>query len=307
MTRFDMIVVGGGPAGLTAGLYAARAGRSVLLLEEAGFGGQIVTAPRVENYPGIPRLSGSEFAQQLVEQVLELGVEVELERASAIAQEPGAFRLSAGERAFTARSVILATGMKHRALGLPGEEALAGHGVSYCAVCDGAFFKGRRVAVIGGGDTALQDALFLAARCDRVFLIHRRDSLRGEARLHRELRRRENVEFLLSHIPEEFTEMDGQLRGLVLRNLKTGQRRNLPVEGAFLAVGQQPQNAVFAPPVALDNQGFVAAGESCATNVPGIFAAGDCRCKTVRQLTTAVGDGAAAAVAACHYLNCLET
>ena len=299
----DIVVIGGGPAGLTAALYAARAGKSVLVLEQGGFGGQIALSPRVENYPGIPHMAGNLLADALVEQVLAQDVDVEVETVTAFSGENGAFTVTTEDGQHPCRAIILATGVTHRHLGLEGEEELVGRGVSYCAVCDGAFYHGRRVAVVGGGDTALQDALFLSATCAHVTLIHRRDQFRGEEKLVRQLQGCKNVDILLSHIPVGLESLDGELRGVALRDLKTGREFNLPVEGLFLAVGQEPHNGQFADLIRLTAGGYVDAGEDCRTNVPGVFVAGDCRVKEVRQLTTAVGDGAVAALAACKYVD----
>lgn len=299
----DIVVIGGGPAGLTAALYAARAGKSVLVLEQGGFGGQIALSPRVENYPGIPHMAGNLLADALVEQVLAQDVDVEVETVTAFSGENGAFTVTTEDGQHPCRAIILATGVTHRHLGLEGEEALVGRGVSYCAVCDGAFYNGRRVAVVGGGDTALQDALFLSATCAHVTLIHRRDQFRGEEKLVRQLQGCKNVDILLSHVPVSLESLDGELRGVALRDLKSGREFNLPVEGLFLAVGQEPHNGQFADLIRLTAGGYVDAGEDCRTNVPGVFVAGDCRVKEVRQLTTAVGDGAVAALAACKYVD----
>lgn len=299
----DIIVIGGGPAGLTAALYAARAGKSVLVLEQAGFGGQIALSPRVENYPGIPHMAGNLLADALVEQVLAQDVDVEVETVTVFSGENGVFTVTTEDGQHPCRAIILATGVTHRHLGLEGEEELVGRGVSYCAVCDGAFYNGRRVAVVGGGDTALQDALFLSATCAHVTLIHRRDQFRGEEKLVRQLQGCKNVDILLSHVSVSLESLDGELRGVALRDLKTGEEFNLAVEGLFLAVGQEPHNGQFASLIRLTPGGYVDAGEDCCTNVPGVFVAGDCRVKEVRQLTTAVGDGAVAALAACKYVD----
>ena len=299
----DIVVIGGGPAGLTAALYAARAGKSVLVLEQGGFGGQIALSPRVENYPGIPHMAGNLLADALVEQVLAQDVDVEVETVTAFSGENGAFTVTTEDGQHPCRAIILATGVTHRHLGLEGEEELVGRGVSYCAVCDGAFYHGRRVAVVGGGDTALQDALFLSATCAHVTLIHRRDQFRGEEKLVRQLQGCKNVDILLSHIPVGLESLDGELRGVALRDLKSGREFNLPVEGLFLAVGQEPHNGQFADLIRLTAGGYVDAGEDCRTNVPGVFVAGDCRVKELRQLTTAVGDGAVAPLAACKYVD----
>lgn len=303
---YDIIVVGGGPAGLTAALYAARAGKSVLVLEGAATGGQIIYSPLVENYPGLPKVSGFQFAQQLTGQVEELGVKILSREVTAFRTKGHALILTAGGEELQCTALVLATGVSHRKLGLPEEDALIGAGVSYCAVCDGAFFAGRTVAVVGGGDTALQDALFLANRCKKVLLIHRRDMFRGEQRHVDRLRERDNVEFLLSHTVEGLSQEGGQLSGVTVLDKKSGQTRLIPLDGVFAAVGQVPHNEAFAQLVTVDEGGYLMAGESCATSLPGVFAAGDCRVKEVRQLTTAVGDGAVAGLAACGYVDDIQ-
>ena len=299
---YDIIVVGGGPAGLTAAIYGARAGKSVLLLERESIGGQIVYSPLVENYPALPHISGAELANQMCEQVEALGVEIAPEEAiGAERQDDGTFLLSTDRGSHRGRALILATGVQHRQLGLPGEDELVGAGVSYCAVCDGAFYAGKDVAVVGGGDTALQDALFLANTCRSVTVVVRRDRFRGEAALERQLRARDNVSVWFEHRPVSYVTLDGALSGLNVEG--PGGRRMLAVEGVFLAVGQEPCSAAFSGLAATDAAGYFSAGENCRTNVPGLYVAGDCRSKEIRQLTTAVGDGAVAALAACAGLD----
>ena len=298
----DIIVIGGGPAGLTAALYAARAGKSVLVLEQGGFGGQIALSHQVENYPGIPHMAGNLLADALVEQVLSQDVDVEVETVTSFSGENGAFTVTTEDGEHPCRAIILATGVTHRHLGLEGEEELVGRGVSYCAVCDGAFYNGRRVAVVGGGDTALQDALFLSATCAHVTLIHRRSEFRADPILVEALKQRENVTVLTDTVVEGLMGTD-VLTGLVLRNTATGEQTALPVNGLFEAVGQQPEAALARALSVADAYGFIPAGEDCLTGTPGIFAAGDCRVKEVRQLTTACADGAVAALAACRYVN----
>ena len=300
---YDVIVVGGGPAGLTAALYAARAGQDVLVLEGESTGGQIQYSPLVDNYPGLPGMSGAQFAQTLTEQVQALGVCVRMEAVTFLRTQNGLLELTTSRGRYSAPALVLATGVSHRKLGLPGEDDLIGLGVSYCAVCDGAFYQGRPVAVVGGGDTALQDALFLSARCSRVTVIHRRDLFRGESRLVQQLREKHNVEFRLSCTVESLHSGPEGLTGLTLRDLKRDRTLELPVDGLFVAVGQEPHSQVFANLVMTDDQGYFLAGEDCATSLPGVFAAGDCRVKSVRQLTTAVGDGAVAGLAASVYAD----
>lgn len=294
---FDIIIVGGGPAGLTAAIYARRAGKSVLLLEKESFGGQIASSPCVENFPGHMAISGTELADLLYSQAENLGARIELEEVVSI--EDGEHKTVVTDYgSYTCKALVLATGMKHRTLGLPGEDVLGG--ISYCAVCDGAFHEGRDVAVVGGGNTALQDALFLADICKSVTVIHRRDTFRGDPILVEKLKAKNNVTFLMEC---EISALhgEGSLAEMSVRNVKTGETKEIAVTGLFEAVGQLPEKELTAPLVKLDESGFIAAGESCLTNVSGVFAAGDCRAKEVRQLTTACADGAVAALAAVQY------
>lgn len=296
--HFDIIIVGGGPAGLTAAIYARRAGKSVLLLEKEGFGGQIAASPLVENFPGLSSLSGAELAERLYSQAETLGARMELEEVLEIGSgNPKAITTDYG--VYTCTALILATGMRHRTLGLPGEDTL--RGISFCAVCDGAFYAGQDVAVVGGGNTALQDALFLSSLCRHVTVIHRREAFRGDPILAEQLRARDNVSFALSSEVAELHGTDGALTHLVLRNAVTGAQSQLAANGLFEAVGQLPEQRLAASLIPVDASGFIPSGEDCTTPVAGIFAAGDCRAKTVRQLTTACADGAVAALAACQY------
>ena len=297
----DIIIIGGGPAGLTAATYARRAGKKVLILEKAAFGGQITWSPKVENFPGIVSASGVEIADRLLEQALGQGADVELEEAVSVCSENGIFTVSCASGAeFSASSLIIAVGAKPRTLGLEREEELTGCGVCYCAVCDGAFFAGKEVAVYGGGNSALQDALLLSETCSKVTLIHRRDSFRGEAKLVEAIRAKENVELMLNSTVKSLLGKD-ELTGLTIE--QEGIEKELPVEGLFVAVGHKPDNGIFAPYMELDEAGYAASSESCLTKTPGVFAAGDCRAKAVRQCSTACADGAVAALAACSYLD----
>ena len=299
---YDILIVGGGPAGLTAAIYAARAGKTVAVLERETPGGQIVSAPLVENYPGILSISGAELAQKMTEQAKSLGAELLSAEATGLSKTQNGFLVSCADGALEARTVVLATGASHRKLGLSQEDALTGCGISYCAVCDGAFYDGADVAVVGGGDTALQDALFLANTCRSVTLIHRRDAFRASAQLVRRAQAQENIRILRSCTVQKLLLSDDSLQGAELFNGKTGETERIYVEGLFIAVGQTPQSAPFEDAVATEN-GYYLAGEDTKTSLPGIFAAGDGRKKQVRQLTTAVSDGAAAALAACRLLD----
>ena len=299
---YDILIIGGGPAGLTAATYARRAGKSVLVIEKNAFGGQITWSPKVENFPGFLSLSGTELGDRLLEQAMEQGAEAELDEVVGVSVDADGVktvRCESGAQ-FQGRALIIAVGAKPRMLGLPREEALVGNGVCFCAVCDGAFYAGQDVAVCGGGNAALQDALLLSEKCRRVTLIHRRDSFRGEQKLVEALQKRDNVDFLLS---AQITGLLGEneLSGLTLS--QNDETRTLPVSGLFVAVGHQPDNAVFAKLLDLDAAGYAQAGEDCLTKSAGVFVAGDCRAKGVRQLTTAAADGSVAALAACRYLD----
>ena len=302
---YDIVIIGAGPAGLTAALYARRTGKRVMLLEGNGYGGQITLSPRVENYPGFTAISGSELADNLLAQVLALETETDFKVVTKIAAENGIYRVFCDDDSeLTAKSVIIAAGVQHRPLGVEREEDLIGSGISYCAVCDGAFFSGMKVAVVGGGNTALQDALLLAQSSETVYLIHRRNEFRGESRLVEKLREKENVVFVT---PATVSALHGEnaLESITLTHPQTGETQTLSVRGLFVAVGQIPQNAAFADLVDLDESGYILADEAMATSAPGIFVAGDCRQKQVRQLTTAVADGAIAALSACSYVDTL--
>ena len=299
----DILVVGGGPAGLTAALYAARAGKSVVVCEKDSVGGQIVFSPLVENYPGIAHVSGEDYAALLSAQVEALGVTIRYDEVTAVEKCEDGFAVSVGGETVNARSVILATGVAHKGLGLPGEEDLIGCGLSFCAVCDGAFCSGQDVAVIGGGDTALQDAIFLASLCRSVTLIHRRNAFRAEQRLVDKAAAVPNIRFLYDTVAVEYLTEEGSVTGLMLRNVRTGAVYGEKFGGVFLAVGQKPQNDFVGSLVAMTPEGYLYSDETALTGTEGIFAAGDCRTKEVRQLTTAVSDGACAALAACRYLD----
>lgn len=299
---YDIIVVGAGPAGMTAALYACRAGKSVLILEKETFGGQITYSPKVENYPGIAQMSGSFFADQLLEQVLAMGAEVEMETVTGVKAVPQGYAVLTDGGEFDCRAVILATGSRHRQLGLPHENELVGEGVSYCAVCDGAFYAGKNVAVIGGGNTALQEAVLLSETCAHVTLVQNLPVFTGEEKLLEILRAKDNVSFLTETVVAEL-QGETALEAIVLD--KNGEKSTLTVDGIFVAIGQVPENEPFASLVPLTAQGYFDCGEDCVSETAGVFVAGDCRRKTVRQITTATADGASAALAACKYVDAL--
>lgn len=299
---YDIGVIGGGIAGLTAAIYGQRAGKRTIIFENTNFGGQITASHNVENYPGVAAISGSELSTNLLEQAKNLETETVIERVTGVREEESIKIIETAGNTFPCKTLILATGVTHRHLGLEKEIKLVGAGISYCATCDGAFFRGRDVAVIGGGNTALQDAQFLSNYCSKVYLIHRRDEFRGDNSLVEALRKKDNVEFVLSAVTKDIIG-DQVVEGLVLTNKKTGEDFEIKVAGVFVAIGHIPQNDIFSDYVKLDGAGFILAAEDCATSHPGVFAAGDCRTKEVRQLVTAAADGAVAALAACKYMG----
>ena len=298
---YDILIIGAGPAGLTAAIYARRAGKSVLVLEKDTFGGQMTFSPKLENYPGFETVSGNDLAQRMLEQALGLGAEVDMDTVLGI--EDGAVKTVIGESGrYEARAVIIAAGARHRRLGLPREEELIGSGLSFCAVCDGAFYQGAHVAVIGGGNTALQEILLLAETCKKVTVVQNLAFLTGEQKMIDLVLARPNVEIRYSTLCVGYAGEE-HLTGLRLQNTETGAEEDLAVDGAFLAIGTEPENAAFASLAPLNEAGYIRSDESCTTPTAGIFAAGDCRTKAYRQIATAVADGAAAALNACRYLD----
>ena len=300
---YDVLIIGAGPAGMTAAIYARRAGKSVLVLEAKGYGGQIIKTPDIENYPVEPGISGYDFATRLYEQTKALGAEFVFERAEGIV-DGSVKKVKTPEGEYEAKSVIIATGSESRPLGVEGETALIGRGVSYCATCDGNFFRNKAVAVVGGGNTALEDALYMADIAETVYLIHRRDSFRGEEATAELLRRRENVKILYNSTVTELI-ADKRLRQIVVTD-KEGVKTTLDVRGLFVAVGRIPENRAFENVIELDGAGWASSGENCRTKTPGVFVAGDNRSKDVRQLVTATADGAVAATEALKYIASLE-
>lgn len=304
---YDIIIIGAGIAGLSAAIYGKRAGKRVLVLEKKMYGGQIVVSPEVDNYPGIKHISGYELAMKLYEQAKELEVEIKLEEVTGIVAKQAEGNVGSGKTVETvsgqyeARTIIIATGLEKRKLGLDNEDRLTGSGISYCATCDGAFYRDRDVAVNGGGNTALEDAIFLADYCRKVYVIHRRDTFRGEQKLTERLRNMKNVEFIMD---SEIITLEGEqkLERLIIRNRQDNSERPLAVQGLFIAIGQIPHSELYQNIVKTDEAGYIAAGEDCRTNVEGIFVAGDCRTKDIRQLVTAASDGAVAAVNACKEI-----
>lgn len=301
---FDIAVVGAGPAGLTAALYARRAGKSVIVIEKENFGGQITYSPRLENYPTIQSISGAEFAEKLIEQAEALGAVLEMDNITAIEHECNQYTLTGEYASYEAHAVILATGSKHRQLGIERETELTGHGVCYCAVCDGAFFKEQDVAVIGGGNTALQDAVFLSELCSSVTIVQNLPVLTGDPVLQERIAKISNVRVICdAAVDALFGEKD--LIGIRILRGAEKTPEELAVTGMFVAIGQKPENEAFMKWAQLDDAGYIMSDERCLTGSEGVFAAGDCRTKIVRQVVTATADGANAALAACKYLDSL--
>ena len=300
---YDIIIIGGGPAGLTAALYACRANKKTLVIEKETFGGQITFSPKVENIPGFISLTGNEFAEKLVEQVLGQGADVE--SCEVLEIKDGEIKtVVTDDGEFEGKAVIIATGAKHRMLGVEGEEKYVGEGISFCAVCDGAFYKDKTVAVVGGGNSALQEAILLSDLAKKVYVVQNLNFLTGEKKLADQLYKLDNVEVITGVTVESFLG-DSELEGIVIKD-SAGESRKLSIDGLFIAIGLIPQNDAFKNVVELDDRGYAVIDETCESATKGIFVAGDCRTKKIRQVTTAAADGAIAALAACEYIDSLE-
>ena len=301
---YDIIIIGAGPAGLTSSIYARRAGKKVLVLEAKSYGGQIINTPNIENYPGINSISGFDYATNLYEQAKSLGVLVQFAKVVDIKNYNDYKEVITNKEIYQTKVVILATGVNNRKLGLENEDQLLGKGVSYCATCDGAFYKNKDVLIVGGGNTALEDALYLSDICHKVYLVHRRAEFRGEQIIIDKAKEKNNVEFIYNSVITKINGVD-HLESVTVLN-KNNEERTLMVEGLFIAIGQIPETAFINKLVSVDDYGYIIAQEDCHTNIDGIYVAGDNRTKELRQLVTATSDGARAAFEAIKYLNNLE-
>mgnify|MGYP000924860878 FL=1 len=303
--KYDVAIIGGGPAGLTAGIYAARAGKSTAIIERGLIGGQITFTDSIDNFPAAPGINGAEYAMKIQSQAESFGAEIimdEITEVTAPETEGGTFKIKGNGDEYEATAVILATGLDNRKMGISGEDGLISRGISFCAVCDGAFFRNKEVAVYGGGNTAVEDAAFLANICTKVTIIHRRDRFRAEQAVVDELKALDNVEFVMT---SNVVGVNGEnsLESITVKNNETGETKDIAVSALFVAIGKIPNGKPFANLVATDEAGYFDIGESCEAGTPGVFVAGDGRSKELRQLTTAVSDGSIAATKACHYVD----
>lgn len=301
---YDVIIVGGGPAGMTAGLYSVRNGKSALIIEKGGFGGQITFSPKVENIPGFNSVSGNEFADKFLDQIMEQGVEVELDTVVKIEKEENMFKVfTEDENVFESKAVILATGVKHRMLGLEGEEDLVGNGISFCAVCDGDFYKDRTACVAGGGNSALQEAILLSSKCSKVIMLQDMPYFTGEQKLQDILSSKDNVEFHVNTKIEALITENDEIKGVKIEDTNTKEKKDIYCDGLFVAIGLIPENGPFEDLANVNDWGYFDSKEDCVTKTEGLFVAGDCRSKMIRQVTTASSDGAVAALAAIKYID----
>ncbi len=299
---YDIIIVGAGPAGLTSAIYARRALKKVLILEARAYGGQIINTPSIENYPSEIHISGFDFATNLYNQVKELGAEIKFQKVINIIDKNDTKEVITDNEKYSTKTVIIATGCENRVLGLENENSLIGKGISYCATCDGNFYKRRTVAVVGGGNTALEDALYLSDIASKVYLIHRREEFRGDEKTLTKLKEKNNVEFILNSTIIKLNAKE-TLESIDIKNNVTNEKNNISLDGLFIAIGRIPENEEFKELINIDQSGYIISNEDCKTNIEGIYVAGDNRTKEVRQLVTACSDGAIAAVNAIKYIS----
>lgn len=300
----DIIVVGGGPAGMTAALYSLRNGKSALVIEKAGFGGQITFSPKVENIPGFISLSGNEFADKFFDQIMEQGAQVELDTVNKVEKINNIFKVSTEDgNTFESKAVIIASGVKHRMLGLPKEDDFVGNGISFCAVCDGDFYKDKVVCVAGGGNSALQEAILLSTKCKEVIMLQDLEKFTGEQKLQDILFSKENVKSFVNTKINSLVTNNDELCGVEIEDRITSEKQIVSCDGLFVAIGLIPENDIYKDLADLNGWGYFDSKEDCKTKTEGLFVAGDCRSKQVRQVTTANSDGATAALAACRYID----
>lgn len=304
---YDILIVGAGPAGMTAAIYGQRGGKKTIVFDKLSYGGQVINTAEVANYPGMPNMTGLDFAEKTYNQMKDLGAEMSYEEIAEVkdADKPIKTVITTSGKEYQCKAIIIATGSSPRPLGVENEEKFKGAGISYCATCDGAFFRNKTVAVCGGGNTALEDAEVLSDIAEKVYLVHRRDEFRADATNVKRVKGKKNVELVLDSV---VTAINGErfIQGLEVQNKKTEEKRELKIDGLFVAIGQMPENGIFKDIVKLNKAGYIEAGEDCLTGTDGIFVAGDCRTKKVRQITTAVSDGAIAALAAIEHINKTE-
>lgn len=304
---YDILIIGAGPAGMTAAIYGQRGGKKTIVFDKLSYGGQVINTAEVANYPGMPNMTGLDFADKTYNQMKDLGAEMSYEEISEIrdAGKPIKTVVTSSGKEYECKTIIIATGSSPRPLGVENEDRFKGAGISYCATCDGAFFKNKTVAVCGGGNTALEDAEVLSDIAEKVYLVHRRDEFRADATNVKRVKAKKNVEMVLDSV---VTAINGErfIQGIEVENKKTSEKRELKIDGLFVAIGQMPENEIFKDIVKLNKAGYIEAGEDCVTGTDGIFVAGDCRAKKVRQITTAVSDGAIAALAAIEHINKTE-
>lgn len=304
---YDILIIGAGPAGMTAAIYGQRGGKKTIVFDKLSYGGQVINTAEVANYPGMPNMTGLDFADKTYNQMKDLGAEMSYEEISEIrdADKPIKTVVTSSGKEYECKTIIIATGSSPRPLGVENEDRFKGAGISYCATCDGAFFKNKTVAVCGGGNTALEDAEVLSDIAEKVYLVHRRDEFRADATNVKRVKAKKNVELVLDSV---VTAINGErfIQGIEVENKKTSEKRELKIDGLFVAIGQMPENEIFKDIVKLNKAGYIESGEDCVTGTDGIFAAGDCRAKKVRQITTAVSDGAIAALAAIEHINKTE-
>ena len=304
---YDILIIGAGPAGMTAAIYGQRGGKKTIVFDKLSYGGQVINTAEVANYPGMPNMTGLDFADKTYNQMMDLGAEMSYEEITEIrdADKPIKTVVTSSGKEYECKTIIIATGSSPRPLGVENEDRFKGAGISYCATCDGAFFKNKTVAVCGGGNTALEDAEVLSDIAEKVYLVHRRDEFRADATNVKRVKAKENVELVLDSV---VTAINGErfIQGIEVENKKTNEKRELKIDGLFVAIGQMPENEILKDIVKLNKAGYIESGEDCITGTDGIFAAGDCRAKKVRQITTAVSDGAIAALAAIEHVNKTE-